>query len=174
MRNSGVLIGAALLAAGCGPVGRRALPVADAAPADRGRDLAADRSAPALDAASPDVLVDLPPAVDVAAPDTAPGDVASSDAGAITDPSLPRIHDHSGAPPARVLALVRAALAGLGFDPARGEGPNPDDRVFVGRFYLAWIDETGFHGKLNGLWTLNGAAGDALDFVHQGRRRSRP
>ena len=101
------------------------------------------------------------------APDAggAPDGAGPDGAGAPFDPALPRIHDHSGAPSARVLALVRAALAGLGYDPARGEGPVPADRVFVGRHYLAWIDQTGFYGKMNGLWTLNGAAGEALDFV---------
>ncbi len=60
---------------------------------------------------------------------------------------------------------MRAALEGLGFDPAGPDGPNPDDRAFVGRFYIAWIDQTGFYGKMNGLFPLNGAALDALDFV---------
>ena len=36
---------------------------------------------------------------------------------------------------------------------------------FVGAYYVAWIDRTGFVGKMNGLWRLNGASGDALDFV---------
>jgi hypothetical protein len=58
---------------------------------------------------------------------------------------------------------VRRALAGLGF--SGPEGPNADDRVFVSDHFLAWIDQTGFYGKMNGLWLLNGAAGDALDFV---------
>ena len=76
---------------------------------------------------------------------------------------MPLIHDASGASPAHVGALVHAALDGLGF--VGPEGPNPDDRVFIGKRYLAWIDQTGFYGKMNGLWVLNGAAGDALDFV---------
>jgi hypothetical protein len=37
--------------------------------------------------------------------------------------------------------------------------------VFVGRHYLAWIDQTGFYGKMNGLWQLNGVAGEGLDFL---------
>jgi hypothetical protein len=64
-----------------------------------------------------------------------------------------------------VLELVRAALNGLGFDPAGGQGPVPEDLVFVGNRYLAWIDQTGFFGKMNGLWVLNGQPGDGLDFV---------
>lgn len=90
----------------------------------------------------------------------------AADVGSSARPgSLPQIHDASGASRARVEALVRAAVDGLGFDRDSPEGPNEDDRVFVGRRYLAWIDQTGFYGKMNGLWLLDGAAGDALDFV---------
>jgi hypothetical protein len=114
-------------------------------------------------ATSPDATL---PTVDAASPADATVDAASgSDAApeTIVEAGLPLIHDFSGASRGHVLALVRAALDGLGFDPA--QGPSPDDRVFVGRHYLAWIDQTGFYGKMNGLWTLNGAGGDALDFV---------
>ena len=79
-----------------------------------------------------------------------------------TDPSLPFIHNFSGASSGRVLELVRAALDGLGFDQASGQGPVPQDRVFVGNRYLAWIDQTGFFGKMNGLWMLNAEPGDGL------------
>jgi hypothetical protein len=78
-------------------------------------------------------------------------------------PSLPLIHNASGASDARVLQLTQAALNGLGF--SGPEAPNQDDRVFVGHHYLAWIDQTGFYGKMNGLWVLDAAAGDALDFA---------
>ncbi len=83
----------------------------------------------------------------------------------IDEPTLPHIDNFSGSSNSRVISLVRAALDGLGFDPARGDGPNPDDRVFVGKFYIAWIDQTGFYGKMNGLFPLNGEALDALDFT---------
>jgi hypothetical protein len=83
----------------------------------------------------------------------------------IDEPGLPHIHNMSGAPSERIVTLVRAAINGLGFDPATGEGPNERDRFFAGRHYLAWIDQTGFYGKMNGLWALDGAVGDALDFV---------
>jgi cysteine-rich repeat protein len=75
---------------------------------------------------------------------------------------LPRVHDFSGAPAAHVDGLVRRALDGLGLDAQTG--PSAQDRVFVGRWYLAWIDETGFYGKINGMWALNGNI-EALDFV---------
>src|SRR5262249_35573328 len=88
--------------------------------------------------------------------DGAPGDDGAG---------LPAIFDASGASPSRVHALVRAALTGLGFDPSSPEAPSVDDRVFVGHRYLAWLDQTGFYGKMNGLWMLDGAPGDALDFV---------
>jgi hypothetical protein len=119
-------------------------------------------SAPRPDPAVPPAPAGDPDAASTPAP--VPPD-AGGEVGGPADPSLPLIHDFSGAPAERVLALVRAALSGLGYDPARNEGPNPRDRVFVGRHYLVWIDQTGFHGKINGLWTLNAAAGEALDFV---------
>ncbi len=85
------------------------------------------------------------------------------DAGQPEDPTLPLLHNHSGASKEKAQALAKAALAGLGFTGA--EAPGPQDRVFVGRHYLAWLDQTGFYGKMNGLWVLNGEAGDALDFL---------
>jgi hypothetical protein len=74
---------------------------------------------------------------------------------------LPRIYDFSGAATDEVDTLIRRALDGLGLDAETG--PSPADRVFVNRWYIAWIDETGFYGKINGLWTLNGDLGQ-LDF----------
>lgn len=95
---------------------------------------------------------------DGAGPSASPGE-----ASVIDDPTLPLIHNASGASDARAVELTKRALAGLGFVGA--EGPNHDDRVFVGRRYLAWLDQTGFYGKMNGLWVLSGAEGDGLDFV---------
>ncbi len=97
---------------------------------------------------------------------TSSGDAAAGDdAGDVSldDPSLPVITNQSGAKNAHVLDLVRAALTGLGFQGAAA--PNHGDRVYVGQRYLAWIDQTGFYGKMNGLWPLDGAPGAALDFV---------
>ncbi len=56
---------------------------------------------------------------------------------------------------ARATALADEALRGLGFAPGAWDGPRLEDRVFVGDAYVAWIDETGFAGKLNGLWWLS-------------------
>lgn len=75
---------------------------------------------------------------------------------------MPILHNLSGASDAHVVALAQRALDGLGLDAATG--PSPRDRLVVGRQYMAWVDETGFVGKLNGLWTLTGA-GEALDFA---------
>lgn len=166
MWNVRAVLLAVFISGACGPAGQRT-PTIDAASVDRARDRSPDRppdDPPVLDAAVPDSSHQPTPTLDAVSAETPPADARPIDGG-VSAPDLPRIHDHSGAPPARVLALVRAALVGLGFDPAKAEGPRPEDRVFVGRFYLAWIDETGFHGKLNGLWPLDGAAGDALDFV---------
>jgi hypothetical protein len=120
----------------------------DAAPADAAAEDAAN-----VDAAEPPVDA-APPPVDAPA-------LAEA---IIVEPGFPLIHNHSHASRAHILVLVRRALDGLGFDPASGEGPNHRDRVFIGDHYVAWIDQTGFHGKMNGLWALDGA-GDALDFI---------
>ena len=76
---------------------------------------------------------------------------------------LPRIHDFSGASSEHVTQLVIRALEGLGLD--EESGPNELDRVFVGLWYIAWIDETGFYGKINGLWTLNGNP-ETVSYTH--------
>lgn len=75
---------------------------------------------------------------------------------------LPLIHDFSGADIDRVNALVRRAVEGLGL--SADTAPNERDRIFVGRTYMVWLDETGFYGKMNGLWPLNGDA-RTLDFL---------
>jgi len=115
------------------------------------------RADEATDAAPDNVGPDAP---GVVVPDAA----SVPDAPADVDPTLPLIHDFSGTTQARARLLVRRALDGLGFDAAHG-GPVPGDRVFVGRHYLAWIDQTGFYGKINGLWLLNGMGGEQLDFA---------
>mgnify|MGYP004045198465 CR=1 FL=1 len=67
---------------------------------------------------------------------------------------LPMIYDFTGADSQVIDSLVRRALDGLGMDSETG--PNSLDKIFVNRWYIAWIDETGFYGKMNGLWSLNG------------------
>jgi len=78
--------------------------------------------------------------------------------------TLPQIDNLSGASESHVIALVQEAIDGLGFKGSL-EGPNPDDRFFVGKQYIAWLDQTGFYGKMNGLWRLDGGPGDRLDFA---------
>ncbi|MCY0997339.1 hypothetical protein OWM54_09350 [Myxococcus sp. MISCRS1] len=80
-----------------------------------------------------------------------------------------------------VSTLVRRAVEGLGFgtyDPVasqlRRDGPNTGDLIFVGRHYMAWIDQTGFYGKMNALWLLNGATGNSLEFLHAEPSTNRP
>ena len=81
--------------------------------------------------------------------------VTSSFAGCFTREEqkepLPIIHDFSGAPPEQVNQLVIRALDGVGLD--EESGPNEKDRVFVGLWYIAWIDETGFYGKINDIYS---------------------
>ncbi|MCP3061127.1 hypothetical protein LXT21_20305 [Myxococcus sp. K38C18041901] len=96
-------------------------------------------------------------------------------------PGEPQVLNFTRSSPAHVKTLVRRALQGLGFGtyeppPAtpRRDGPNAGDLVFVGRHYLAWIDQTGFYGKMNALWLLNGAEADALGFVHEEPTTRRP
>lgn len=79
-------------------------------------------------------------------------------------PEPPSIHNLSPASAEHAADLVERALDGLGFAEEADGAPSPDDRVFVGRYYIAWIDQTGFYGKVNGLWRLNGSDGDDLDF----------
>ncbi len=101
---------------------------------------------------------------DSGTPDAGVPDSGTPDGGEVPDdPKLPLLHNLSGASKAHIQGLTRQALNGLGF--TGDAAPSPDDRVFAGRHYLAWIDQTGFYGKLNGVWVLNGKVGDALDFV---------
>src|SRR5690348_10613806 len=103
---------------------------------------AADRPL-SSDDVNPTEQTDQPDAASPTEPDGGappPADASTEADASVQDPSLPLIHDASGASPARVKALVHAALDGLGFDPSAPEGPNPDDRVFIGKHYLAWID----------------------------------
>ncbi len=93
----------------------------------------------------------------------------------------PPVKNFTQSSDAHVQSLVQRALAGLGFgtyDPVtsrlRRDGPNANDLVFVGKHYMAWIDQTGFYGKLNGLWLLNGATGSALAFLHEESPSRRP
>ena len=75
---------------------------------------------------------------------------------------LPVIYDLSQAPQEHVNTLIRRAIDGLGIQDE--SAPQIQDKIFVNRFYIAWIDETGFYGKINGLWLLNGDV-DNLEFV---------
>ncbi|MFY1832279.1 hypothetical protein ACN47A_40660 [Myxococcus fulvus] len=96
-------------------------------------------------------------------------------------PGEPQVRNFTGSSLAHVQTLVRRALEGLGFGtyhPTQGalrrDGPNAGDLVFVGRHDMAWMDQTGFYGKMNALWLLNGAEGDALAFVHEQPTTRRP
>ncbi|MDO5977901.1 T9SS type A sorting domain-containing protein [Flavivirga spongiicola] len=82
----------------------------------------------------------------------------------------PPITNQSESSIGHVTSLITEAINGLGFDNDNGheyDEPNKRDLIFVGKYYIAWIDQTGFYGKLNGLWLLNGLDGDSLDFVQK-------
>jgi hypothetical protein len=83
----------------------------------------------------------------------------------------PVLVNKSGISDAYAGTLVQRALEGLGFNAAAPDGPNKNDLVFVGQYYIAWIDQTGFYGKMNGLWLLNGFPGDSLNFLHMDNGR---
>ncbi len=51
-------------------------------------------------------------------------------------------------------ALAIEALDGLGFADSANDGPRSEDLVVVADHYVAWIDQTGFVGKMNGLWWI--------------------
>ena len=132
--------------------------IGDAAPAEQ-------RSDAAMDNATDATVLDVTVALDMALQDP---DGAVADVGQPALPDLPRIveglpmiYDFTGADTEQIDTLVRRALDGLGMDAETG--PNPLDRVFVNPRYIAWIDETGFYGKMNGLWALNGDV-DQLEF----------
>lgn len=79
--------------------------------------------------------------------------------------------NQSNASDAHCEDLISEALVGLGFVVGDERGPQPEDRFFVGEKILVWLDQTGFVGKMNGLWRLNGAAGNGLNFsVRDGDR----
>lgn len=120
-----------------------------------------------LDSSESEEIADMMVASDavVADPDMA---VQTNDMGQSMIPNmprivagLPRVYDFSGAGVGEVDGLIRRALDGLGLDGQ--SGPSSTDRIFVNRWYIAWIDETGFYGKMNGLWALNGDV-DQLEF----------
>jgi hypothetical protein len=81
-------------------------------------------------------------------------------------PGMPELVNQAGVSNDIAQNLANRALVGLGFNPSDPDGPVKNDLVFVGQYYIAWIDQTGFYGKMNGLWLLNGLAGEALDFLH--------
>jgi hypothetical protein len=87
---------------------------------------------------------------------------------------LPQLFNLSSSSDTHATALMDRAIRGLGFSSAEFDGPNGGDLVFVGKYYMAWIDQTGFEGKMNALWVLNGAEGDALNFIHWDPRNNRP
>lgn len=64
----------------------------------------------------------------------------------------------------RCRELFGVAYDSLGFH--YPEAIRAGDYLFCGRYYLAWIDNTGFPGEINGFWQLNGEDTDALDFVY--------
>ena len=71
----------------------------------------------------------------------------------------------SDASDTHVLNVIQEAVEGLGFGASDQRGPQTQDRFVVTQTLLLWIDQTGFVGKMNGLWRLNGASASNLDFV---------
>lgn len=78
---------------------------------------------------------------------------------------LPVIQNQSSASPEHIKKLIAQAFDGLGFSKNSYDAPNANDLIYVNDYYLAWIDQTGYYGKMNGLWQLNNKKGNALDFL---------
>lgn len=92
-------------------------------------------------------------------------DTATDDSRTPT-PSQWSLYNFSESTDSHVESLLLRAIEGMGFPEDSQKGPSLSDQYFIGNYYLAWIDQTGFHGKINGIWQLNGAVGEQLDFLH--------
>lgn len=88
-------------------------------------------------------------------------------------PGTPFIVNQSGGSEGHIRKLIGEAVSGLGFHRANYDGPNANDLIYVNNYYMAWVDQTGYYGKVNGIWLLNGKGGDALDFLSDTRDRGR-
>lgn len=75
---------------------------------------------------------------------------------------MPKVINKSSADDKHIKKLINQAILGLGFTGA--EGPNASDLIFINNYYMVWIDQTGYYGKMNGLWLLNNEKGKKLDF----------
>lgn len=75
---------------------------------------------------------------------------------------IPNIINKSSADEKHCRKLIDRAISGLGFSGL--EGPNANDLIFINDYYLVWIDQTGYYGKMNGLWLLNNEKGEKLNF----------
>lgn len=86
---------------------------------------------------------------------------------------LPAIQNQSTASTEHIKKLIAQALDGLGFSKSNYDAPNANDLIYVNDYYLAWIDQTGYYGKMNGLWQLNSKKGNALDFLDNQKVKGR-
>jgi hypothetical protein len=78
---------------------------------------------------------------------------------------LPVIQNQSSSSTEHIKKLLAQAFDGLGFSKNSYEAPNANDMIYVNDYYMAWIDQTGYYGKMNGLWQLNNKKGNALNFL---------
>ena len=78
---------------------------------------------------------------------------------------LPQIINQSESSDNQIEFLVRKAIDGLGFSGKDFAKPNVNDIIYVNKYYMAWIDQTGYYGLMNGLWQLNGDSGNNLNFL---------
>ena len=113
-----------------------------------------DDAADTLDEAVADTLDD---AADTAADatDTTPPAVVWRHATTTDGPTLDYA---SNLDLATATALAERAVASLGFASGDPAAPAASDHLVVTRHLVAWLDATGFYGKLQGLWTLDGTA----------------
>ena len=85
----------------------------------------------------------------------------------------PAIINQSSSSDDHVKKLLNEAVTGLGFSNTTYEGPNANDLIYVNNYYMAWVDQTGYYGKMNGLWILNNKSGNSLNFPQNTRFNGR-
>lgn len=85
----------------------------------------------------------------------------------------PFIVNQSSGSDEHVKKLIDEAVSGLGFNSANHDGPNANDLIYVNNYYMAWVDQTGYYGKMNGLWLLDNKQGNSLNFLQSTKYNGR-
>ena len=89
------------------------------------------------------------------------------------DAGMPVIINQSSSSNDHIKKLINETISGLGFNSDNYDGPNANDLIFVNNYYMAWVDQTGYFGIMNGLWQLNNERGNSLNFPENTRYNGR-